>query len=96
VQLRGRYGDFIDWEVIEQAEIHFDTAWVAHNLVYPHEEPAHLLKAETAYNDVLEKMPKRSWFVPFAKRRLREEARAGLNRVRRAQTGDYDKDWLLV
>lgn len=96
VQLRGRYGDFIEWEAIEQAEIHFVAAWVAHMLGYGNEEPTHLSKAETACNDILADLPKRRWFVSFAKRRLREEAYAGLRRVERAKASDYDKQWLLV
>jgi hypothetical protein len=96
VHLRGRYGDFIEWEAIEQAEIHFIAAWVAHMLGFGNEEPSHLSRAETAYNDVLANLPRRPWLVSFAKKRLREEARAGLRRVHRAQADYYDKDWLLI
>jgi hypothetical protein len=96
VKLRGRYGPYTDWEAVEQAEIHFVAAWVAHMRGYVVEEPAHLSSAETVLNEILAGLPKRAWFVPFPKKRLREEARAGLKRVERAKAGDYDKDWLLV
>jgi len=96
VRLRGQYGPFIEWEAIEQAEIHFVAAWVAHMLGFVIAEPAHLSSAETSWNDVLAGLPKRRWFVPHARRTLREEARTGLQRVAAARTGDYDKAWLLV
>ena len=96
VRLRGRYGDFVEWEAIEQAEIHFVAAWVAHMLGYVQEEPAHLSRAETWYGGILAQLPKRAWLVPVAKKALREEAREGLRRVERAKAGDYDKRWLLI
>jgi hypothetical protein len=96
VRLRGRYGDFVEWEAIEQAEIHFVAAWVAHMNDYVQEEPAHLSRAETWYGSILAALPKRAWLVPVAKKALREEAHAGLRRVERAKAGDYDKQWLLV
>ncbi len=96
MQLRGRYGPFTEWEAIEQAEIHFVAAWIAHMQGFGPREALHLSTSETAYNDVLAQLPERSWFVPFAKKRLRDEARAGLKRIERAKAGEYDKDWLLV
>jgi hypothetical protein len=96
VRLRGRYGDFVEWEAVEQAEIHFVTAWVAHMLGYVQEEPAHLSRAETWYGGIQAHLPKRAWLGPVAKKALREEAREGLRRVERARAGDYDKQWLLV
>jgi hypothetical protein len=94
--LRGRYGPYIEWDAIEQAEIHFVAAWIAHRLGFGIEEPSHLSKAETAYAEVLAKLPKRAWLVPYAQRKLREEANAGLKRIERAKAGDYDTNWLLV
>jgi hypothetical protein len=96
VHLRSRYSDFMEWEAIEEAETHFVAAWVACRLNFGARQASHLATAETVYGDVLAHLPKRSWFVPFAKKRLREEARAALKRIERAKTGDYDKDWLLV
>ena len=96
VQLRGPYGPFIEWEAIEQAEIHFVAAWVAHMLGYVNEEPAHLSSAETVLNEVIAGLPKRGWFVPYAKKQLRDEARAALKRVESAKTGNYDAQWLLI
>ena len=95
-RLSGLYGPFIEWEAVEQAEIHFVAAWVAHMLSYVNEEPAHLSKAETALGEVLAGLPKRRWFVRLAKKRLRDEARAALKRVESAKTGNYDQQWLLV
>lgn len=96
VQLRGQYGPYIEWEAIEQAEIHFVAAWVAHMLEFVVAEPAHLTSAETALNEILVALPKRRWFVSYAKKSLRAEARAALIRVAAARTGSYDKAWLLV
>ncbi len=96
VQLRGRYGPFTNWDAIEHAEIHFVAGWVAHMRGFGPREASHLSTAESAYGDVLARLPKRSWFVPFEKKTLRAEARAGLKRVERAKAGDYDKDWLLA
>jgi hypothetical protein len=93
VRLRRRYVPFTDWEAVEQAEIHLVAAWVAHKLAYVKEEPNHLSEAETAYGETLSGLPKRPFFVSFAKKRLRDEARAGLARVERAKFGDYDKQW---
>jgi len=96
VQLRAPYGPFVEWEAVEQAEIHFVAAWVAHMLGYVIEEPAHLTSAETVLNDVLAVLPKRRWLVSYAKKSLRDEARGALERVASARAGDYDKQWLLV
>lgn len=96
VQLRGRYGPFTDWDAIEHAEVHFVAAWVAHMLGFGPREAAHLSSAESAYGDILARLPKRRWLVPLAKKRLREEGRAGLTRVERGKSGNYDRDWLLI
>lgn len=96
VQLRGLYGPFVDWEAIEQAEVHFVAAWVAHMLGFVNEEPAHLTNVEVTLKSVLDGLPKRRWFIPHAKKALRNEANAGLQRAAKARNGDYDKEWLLI
>jgi hypothetical protein len=96
VQLRGRHGPYTDWEAIEQSEIHFVAAWIARMRGYSNEETAHISKAEAALTEILAGLPKRRWLVPRHKRRLRDEARAGLTRIETAKAGDYDKQWLLV
>lgn len=96
VRLRGPYGPFIEWYAIEQAEIHYVAAWIAHMADYVIEEPAHLSSAEAVLNEVAASLPKRRWFVSHAKRTLRDEARAGLKRVEAARTGAYDEAWLLI
>lgn len=96
VKLREPHSSFVDWDALEQAEIHYVAAWIAHMCGFVQEEPTHLTQMEATLKDLLASLPKRRWFVPLAKRRLRGEAHAGLKRVARARTGDYDKDWLLV
>jgi hypothetical protein len=96
VQLRARYGAYESWEAIEQAEIHFVSAWIASKLGYVVEEQDHLSNAEENYCDVLGKVPRRAIFVSFPKRALRDEASAGRDRVRRARAGQYDQQWLMV
>lgn len=97
INLRARYGAFTTWEAIEQAEIHFVSAYIAHCLGFVHEEAHHMSAAKASYEDVQAALP-RHYFgtMPRADRRLRDEARAGLARVERAKAGDYDKDWLMV
>jgi hypothetical protein len=96
VRLRGPYGPYTEWEAIEQGEIHFVAAWVAHISGYVNEEPAHLSSAEVVLNEVISRLPKRRWLVSHAKKTLRDEAHSGLRRVADARTADYDKEWLLI
>jgi len=96
LNLRQRHAPFTEWEAIEQAEIHYVAAYIANKLVFVRQEPQQLSRAEEGYSSVLAELPTRRFFISRAKRRLREEARAGLDRVTRARDGDYDKEWLMV
>lgn len=96
VGLRQLHGPYVEWEAVEEAEIHYVAAWVAHMLGFVVAEPAHLSSAETALTEVVAGLPKRRWLVPHVKRRLRDEACAGLKRIEAARGGDYDKQWLMV
>ena len=95
-QLRSRHSPFIEWDAIEQGEIHYVAAWIAHRRGFVIEEPAHLSRAEAAFSELLAGLPKRRWLVSHFKRRLRDEAHAGLERAAAARRDNYREQWLLV
>ncbi len=99
LELRKNYQPFKGWDEIEQAEMHYLAAYIAHKRGYPDKEPQQLRLGEIALRELLEPLPKRRWFVNRPTRALRTEARAALNRVERAQRAvadKYDLDWLGV
>ena len=71
-------------------------AYIANKLGFVVIERQQLSDAENAYKEVLDKLPARRFCISRADRRLREEVRAGRDRVKRAQADQYDEPWLMV
>jgi hypothetical protein len=95
--LRALYGrPFQNWDAIEQGEMHYLSAFIYHNLGWGRKERRQLDAAETSYQSILSQTPPSRWFAVGSTKRLRLAARAGLDRVNRAQSNsDYDRVWLL-
>jgi hypothetical protein len=96
LELRQNHAPFLKWDAIEQAEIHYVTAYIAHRLNARLIAAQQLALAESHYRDVIAKLPKRLVFIRSATRRLRAEGQAGADRVTCAKTGSYDTVWLRM
>jgi hypothetical protein len=95
--LRNLSGPYADWGTIEQAETNYVAAWVANRGDFHVQEPQRLADAEQNYGKVLtDDLPRRRFLLFSWQRKLLEEAEAGLRRVERARSGDYDEEWLMV
>jgi hypothetical protein len=99
LQLRAHHAPYSEWTAIEQAEMHYVAAYIASKFNnWVNHQPTNLSNAENAYKTVLDELPARRYFVAAADRRLRDEAQAGLERVKRvkANSDDYDAEWLMI
>jgi hypothetical protein len=94
LRLRAKYAPYELWDALEQAEIHYVSAYVANRLGANNIEPQQLALAQAQYGDVLSKLPRRLWFVRRSTRMLRVEAQAGWDRLVLAKIGSYDDAWL--
>jgi hypothetical protein len=96
LNMRSPLGPFQGWDALEQGDIHYLTAFVSRNLGFPLVIRTQLDDAETAYERVLDELPKRRWFLSGGKRRLRTKAIGGLARLKEARKRDqYDAGWLM-
>lgn len=95
LDLRRRLMPFQGWDLCEQGEINYLAALICNVLTFGRIEADHLDDAETAYSNVLAELPKRrlAW-KGYSTRRLRMNAKAGLELVQRARNGTYDAEWL--
>ena len=95
--LKPHSSSFRDWDLIEHAEIHYVTAFVANRLNFGVQEPEYLSAANSCYDRVIAGVPKRRLLMSSAQRRQHSAAREGLDRVQRVQAaaGDYDLPWLF-
>lgn len=85
---------FSDWDLIEEGETSYLTAFISKNLNFPIVARQHLDRAEKAYETVLAiSLPRRTWGWD-KNRRLKFAARQGRDRVRDAKKGNYDSSWL--
>jgi tetratricopeptide (TPR) repeat protein len=91
--LRLPYQTYTDWECIEQAEMHYVTAFIARRNTFTVQEPEQLREAESCYQDILSS---RRWFIRKPERALWHTAKRGLARVEQAKSGAYDEGWLRV
>lgn len=94
--LRRFYVPHNDWDAIEQGEMHYVAAYIANRLSASVIESQQISEAANAYKEALNALPARSFLITSRQRRLREEAEAGLRRVERTRSGDYDQVWLMV
>jgi hypothetical protein len=94
LKIRAAFAPYSGWDLLEQADIHFLTAFVAHNLNHGIMEPVQLAEAKSAYQTAILEVSNRFWPNRAARRRkvLAEE---GLTRVIRAEKGEYDWRWLI-
>ena len=84
-----------DWDLIEQGDLHYVTAYVAKRLNFPVVEPAQIELSIANYQRVLDSLPKRPLLIS-SKRRLQTAARAGLERVENvSRRANYDLKWLF-
>lgn len=67
LNLRAPYQPYDEWDLIEQAEVHYVSAFIAHLNSYAVQEPRHLRDAESCYNDVLNS---RRWFLRKSEKAL--------------------------
>lgn len=96
INVRADFRPYTGWELIEEAEINFVAAFISSIMGYTDAEPDHLRDAEIAYRGVLTALPRRRFWEPSAQRRIKREAKKGLERVARAREGDYDTSWLVL
>jgi len=87
---------FQNWDAIEQADMHYLSAFIYHQLGWNRQQGKQLELAETFYKAVTNHTPSSKWLIGGAAKRLHDAARAGLERVRAAQhQSEYDTNWLL-
>lgn len=92
IDLRDKHGPYQAWELIEQAETHYVSAYVAKLNGFKNREPLHLRRTGERYDDALASTQR--WLARKGDRELRKIAAQGLARVQKAQRGEYDLDWL--
>jgi hypothetical protein len=93
--LRTSYQPFHEWDAIEQAEMHYVQAWIAHRLGFVLIEAHQLDQCHQAYDLVLHQLPSRNSLVSQDVRALRAEAAIGRERARVARKdGQFDEEWL--
>lgn len=93
--LRAAHHPFHDWDAIEQGEMHYVTAYIAHKLGFVLIENQQLLAAQQVYESLRHQLPTRRWFVRQDRRALREAASAGSRRVELALgSSEYADNWL--
>ena len=97
LDIRAQFAPFQGWDLLEQGDIHYLTAFVAHNLGFVHVENTQLNNAYTSYSGAIAALPRRLMWQPRSERSLREIAQTGSDRADRAQqqNGNYDLAWLL-
>ena len=95
LSIRHDLAPFQEWDLIEQAELHYLTAFIARNLNFNIVEGTNLDHARTSYAGVLAALPRQRLWSPRRLRRLRTTATAGENRVSDAMQGKYDVAWLF-
>ena len=94
LRIRSHFAPYQGWDLLEQGDIHYLTAFVARKLDYGVVEQAQLAEAETAYQAILAEPERRLW-GNNGRRRLRAIAKSGVQRVHKAQDKEYDWRWLL-
>lgn len=92
--IRKNFGPFRDWDQIDQGNFEYFVAFIAHNRGYVGVRSTCLDAAAQSYESVLD-VKERFW-DRRARRRLREEARLGLERVKNARQTPpvFDSRWL--
>jgi hypothetical protein len=94
IDIRDKLKPFQGWDLIEHADICYLAAFISKNLNFNLVMQQHLAVAKTAYADVLAAASHRRWWQWDRRRRLKSAARAGIERVERAEEGIYDTAWL--
>ena len=90
--LRARHGPYQEWDAIEQADMHFVTAYLAHRLNYVQVARNELREAASNYSLVKLNVP---LIGRYETRRLKRAAVVGLKRVKQAKEGNYPEEWIL-
>lgn len=94
-RIRSRFLPYEDWDLLDQGDLHYFSAFVAHNLGFGPREASELTAALAAYSGVIQTCQRRGWRRD-AKKPLREKAEASRKRVLIAQNdGVYDTSWLM-
>jgi hypothetical protein len=95
INIRGRFAPYQTWDLLEQGDLHYLTAFLAHNLGFVIVAPAQLVHAETAYRSVLD-APVHRFRSRKGISRLRSRAEIGLDLVQRAKTNqEYQWQWMM-
>ncbi len=96
LDLREPYGPFHGWDLLEQAELHYLSALVAHFISADAIADEQLGLASSAYEVVILELPTSKVIVRDYENRLRANAELGLDRVKKTvERQEYDTDWLL-
>lgn len=96
IALLNRHTLLDGWEAIESAETHYLTAFVANRQDFSGVAPEQLKFSEETYRSVADRVSLVACWFSHRDRSLKKAAMQGLERVRRARTGDYDDEWLGV
>ena len=94
LSIRSPFAPFQNWQLLEQAQIEYLAAFVAKNLRFQIQEAYRLDEAMTSYDGVISGCSGRKLWRPRAEKQLLALARAGKERVLKAQRGEYDVAWL--
>lgn len=92
---RSQHAPFHNWDAIEQGDLHYLAAFIHNRRGAINLEPQQLDKAATEYHRVVNSIPRSRRLASASARRLFDAASAGLDRVGRARSGEYDESWLL-
>lgn len=94
IDIRQKLKPFYNWDLLEHGDLSYLAAFISRNLNYLIVEQSHLDLAKSAYADVLAGSVHRHWWQWDRNRRLKAAAKAGADRVARAEKGIYDTKWL--
>lgn len=93
--LREHFAPYRHWEQIENAEMNYFAAFVCELLGFVRLVSQHLRQARADYDALKRDLDAHGWFYRRSRRRLTLQAIEGLQRVERAENGDFDVRWLL-
>lgn len=95
LQIRANFAPYQGWDLLEQGDLHYLTAFIAHNANFPGVREVQLNQAETAYRSVLT-APIHRFRSSKGLSRLRARAKIGDDLVQRAKSKqEFWWQWMM-
>lgn len=94
--LRQKHSPYSDWDLLDQADLHYFRALVYNRLQFPIQQQSQLAATQTSIDRLLQQCPKIRFAPNAARKRLRKRALEAQMRLQRAIKCDhFDLSWLL-